>query len=344
MRKSAIALLGIVLAGVVVAAGFDTTQARQEIDLSVWLHERAAGHERWSGLSKACAASASCRHAPLSVGMPAVWDQPETPPMAVIPPGEFTLGSPSDEAGRFDDEGPRLQVSIGYGFAVSQYPVTRGEYAFFVQDAGYASTTECHGYDGETELRKKPRFTWRSPGFPQSLDDPVVCIAWNDAKAYVDWLSRRTGRTYRLLSEAEWEYSARAGDSGPWRPEERAGETCGGNGADLTAKTRFTDWEVANCRDGAIFTSPVGRYEANAFGLSDMLGNVWEWVEDCRNERYDAAGPRDGRALLTGDCGRRMMRGGSWHSHPRHLRPAARRADGAGIGYAAYGIRVARVL
>jgi formylglycine-generating enzyme required for sulfatase activity len=166
----------------------------------------------------------------------------------------------------------------------------------------------------------------------QTNNDPAVCVSWYDAKAYVDWLSRRTGKSYRLLTETEWEYTARAGTrTARWWGDDPAKGCDAANVADLSAKDRFTDWEVANCRDGALFTSPVGSYRANGFGLYDMLGNVWQWVEDCAP---------DGRSEAT--CSQRTMRGGSWHSNPRYVRSAVRRVDAAESGYAAYGIRVAR--
>ncbi|PWC91523.1 hypothetical protein TSH100_00505 [Azospirillum sp. TSH100] len=256
--------------------------------------------------------------------------------LVTIPAGTYLQGSPSTERERFPDEPEQRPAAIPQPIAVGRYPVTRGEYARFIEDSGYRPRTVCRGYAGETELLPRWHFSWRRPGFGQTNDDPAVCVSWYDASAYVDWLSRRTGEHYRLLTETEWEYAARAGSrTARWWGDDPAKGCDAANGADLTAKDRFTDWEVANCRDGALFTSPVGSYHANAFGLYDMLGNVWQWVEDCAEDSQaeDKSGGR---------CSRRMMRGGAWHSNPRYVRSAVRRADAAESGYAAYGLRVAR--
>ncbi|MCP1614786.1 formylglycine-generating enzyme required for sulfatase activity [Azospirillum lipoferum] len=308
--------VGAVVVLILVLAALAGWRRAEPEDLTGWRRERLVDFHVWQGRSTARE----------------TWDHPDAPVLVTIPAGSYLQGSPATETERFPDEPPQRPVSIPQPIAVGKYPVTRGEYARFIEDSGYRPQTVCRGYAGETELLPRWHFSWRRPGFEQTNEDPAVCVSWYDAKAYVDWLSRRTGKTYRLLTGAEWEYAARAGTrTARWWGDDPARGCDAANGADLTAKDRFTDWEVANCRDGALFTSPVGSYHANAFGLYDMLGNVWQWVEDCAP---------DSQAGET--CSGRVMRGGSWHSNPRYVRSAVRRVDAAESGYAAYGIRVAR--
>ena len=160
----------------------------------------------------------------------------------------------------------------------------------------------------------------------------MVCVSWKDAKAYVDWLSGKTGKGYRLLSEAEWEYVARGGTrtSRYWGAGE-GGQCEYANGA-------------ASCRDRSVYTAEVGSYRANGFGLHDVLGNVWEWVEDCWHEDYTGA-PVDGSAWTSGgECGYRVLRGGSWVAKPRNLRSAIRIRNSTGNRVNFLGFRIARTL
>ncbi|MGO9605899.1 MAG: SUMF1/EgtB/PvdO family nonheme iron enzyme [Candidatus Binataceae bacterium] len=231
------------------------------------------------------------------------------PQMRTVPAGVFTMGSPSSEPRRHDNEGPQHRVTIGYTFAVGKFPVTRDEYARFA-----------------SESRRDSR--WQNPGFAQTGNDPVVEVNWHDAKAYVAWLSEKTGHLYRLLSESEYEYLERAGtNTAYW---------WGDNAKDLCSRA-----DVSECDHFG--TVPVGSYAANAFGLYDMAGNVWEWTEDCWHNSY-AKAPEDGTAWMTGACDRRVLRGGSWNAHARSLRSADRDADGANVRVGDNGFRVARTL
>ena len=272
-------------------------------------------------------------------------DCPECPEMVVVPEGRFRMGSPSSEAGRRDDgrEGPVHLVTIGYRLAVGVNEVTRGEFARFVSATGRSMGNNCWTYEGG-EWKERSGRHWRSPGFSQTDSHPVVCVDWNDAKAYVRWLSGKTGEEYRLPSEAEWEYVARAGTRTAryWGESER-GQCRYANGADRTAKRRNSGWTTADCDDGYYQTAPVGTYEANGFGLNDVMGNVWEWTEDCWNGSY-AGAPRDGSAWTSGDCGRRVLRGGSWLLNPGNLRSAFRSRITTGIRNNNLGFRVARTL
>ena len=311
----------LVILLVLLLAGLTAWRRAGPENLTDWRDERLAVFQAWQAVGPARE----------------IWDHPDAPVLVTVPAGNSLQGAPETEAERFPEESPQRAVTIRHPFALGKYPVTRGEYARFVEDSGYRSQTICRGYAGETELLPRWHFSWRRPGFDQTNRDPAVCISWYDAKAYVDWLSRRTGHAYRLPTGEEWEYAARAGTgTARWWGDDPAAGCDAANGAALSAKDRFTDWEVANCRDGALFTAPVGSYRPNGFGLYDMLGNVWQWVEDCA-----ADGPAGSEAAGQA-CPRRTMRGGSWHSHPRYVRSAVRRVDGAESGYAAYGFRVVR--
>jgi formylglycine-generating enzyme required for sulfatase activity len=182
---------------------------------------------------------------------------------------------------------------------------------------------------------------WRDPGFAQTETHPVTCVNWYDARAYAEWLTRRTGRRYRLPSEAEWEFAARADSGGarPWGDAPEAG--CAfADGADRSLQQHFPGWSVAPCDDRHVFTAPAGSFAPNAFALQDMLGNLWEWVEDCWNESY-AGAPASEAAWLDGDCGLRVLRGGAWFTAPRLMRSASRFRDHRVHRFYFYGFRLA---
>ena len=260
------------------------------------------------------------------------------PELVVVPAGSFMMGSRASEEGRYDSEGPVHRVTISEAFAVGVYEVTRGEFGRFVAATGHKSGDSCWFWDGEwTEEEGKG---WRDPGFVQTERHPVVCVSWKDVQAYVKWLSGETGEEYRLLSASEWEYVARGGTGTAryWGGTE-SGQCRNANGAD-----RQTDYSGAvTCDDGYEWTAPVGSYGANGYGLYDVLGNVWEWTEDCWNESYEGA-PSDGRAWESGECGRRVVRGGSWYDLPRFLRSAYRFRNSTGFRFSSLGFRVARTL
>ena len=249
------------------------------------------------------------------------------PEMVVVPPGDFMMGSPSSEEGRFDAEDPRHRVMIGSSFAVGVYEVTRGEFGRFVSSTDRSMGDSCLTWEGgEWEYRSGRG--WRNPGFSQTDSHPVVCVSWEDARAYVRWLSGETGESYRLLSESEWEYVARAGTvTRYWWGNDigRNRTNCDGCGS---------RWDDES-------TAPVGSFAANAFGLHDVHGNVWEWVQDCWNDSY-AGAPGDGSAWESGECSRRVLRGGSWGDIPGLLRAADRVRDVTGYRDSNAGFRVAR--
>ena len=173
----------------------------------------------------------------------------------------------------------------------------------------------------------------------------MVCVSWRDAQAYVRWLSRETGKSYRLLSEAEWEYVARGGTATTWYWGDDETDQClHANGFDRSAKRRYPKWQTVECDDGAVHTSEAGEYKANAFGSARYVsGNVGEWVEDCWNESY-AGAPADGSAWTSGNCKKRVVRGGSWLDFPRYIRSANRFRNDTGLRNYIDGFRVARTL
>jgi formylglycine-generating enzyme required for sulfatase activity len=221
------------------------------------------------------------------------------PEMVVVPAGKFTMGSHKDEKDRYDNEGPQHDVTINRPFAVGKFHVTVDQFAAFV-----AATSYNDAYALDKWLNRND--AWHG----KNASRPAVGVSWDDAKAYVSWVAKKTGKSYRLLSEAEWEYAARAGTKTRYYFGENDKDLCRyGNG-------------VGEC-DGYKSIAPVGSFAPNAFGLYDMHGNAWQWVEDCYHENYSGA-PTDGSALTFGDCGRRVLRGGSWNNDSRDLRAASR--------------------
>jgi formylglycine-generating enzyme required for sulfatase activity len=262
-------------------------------------------------------------------------DCDDCPLMVALPAGSFTMGS--TEAERkwaveqgtkqewVDGEKPQHFVQIAQPFAVGQYEVTIGQFKTFVHATGHDMAGGCWGLkDGQ--WKNDTSRNWLAPGFEQTDNDPVTCVSWDDAKAFVDWLRNTTDQHYQLLSEAEWEYAARAGTTTRY--------AWGDN-----PPTR----EQANFGNNVGKTSEVGSYPANPWGLYDMNGNVWEWVEDCWNDSYQGA-PSDGSAWTSGNCSRRVLRGGSWYFRPENLRSAYRLWNYSGIGFIDFGFRVARTL
>lgn len=276
-------------------------------------------------------------------------DCPECPEMVVLPPGKFMMSSPPGEEGRDPDGGedPRHEVTIAYSFAVGKYEVTRDEYASFVKDTGLADPAGCNIHQAKMPNWPMIRgLNWHNTGFAQTDRDPAVCLNWNEAIAYTKWLSKKTGKKYGLLSESEWEYAARAGTTTAAYWGDKQKDACAyANGSDLTRKDKFPEWNADQpCHDGFIYTAPVGSFKPNAFGLYDMMGNVFEMTADCLNLNYSGA-PADGSAWTTGDCKNRINRGGSWTSTPGGLRSATRGYDDISMTRVVdLGFRVARDL
>lgn len=230
--------------------------------------------------------------------------------MVRIPPGKFLMGSLEDELGRWEAEGPQHEVTIGYSFEIGKYAVTFDEYDAFAK----ATNRILPGDKGWGRGKR-----------------PVINVSFDDAQAYAKWLSNQTGKKYRLPTEAEWEYAARAGTQNWYWWGDGTGRNnanCDGCGS---------EWDDQQ-------TAPVGLFKANAFGLHDTAGNVWEWVQDCCHENYNNA-PGDGSAWLDkdgGKCDRRVVRGGSWDYDPLNLRSAGRGRYGTDDMNNNLGFRIAR--
>ncbi len=271
------------------------------------------------------AAAASEKH-----GGETFHDCPDCPEMVTIPAGTFIIGAPEDEKGRYAEEGPQRRVSIRR-FAAGQYDVTRAQWAIFVAATKRKTTAGCIWSPSE---KGAPDASWQKLGFAQDGSHPVVCVSWADAQDYARWLSGRTQHSYRLLTESEWEYSARAGTKTAFPWGNTAGHEFANYGSDQCCGTGR-----ALGRDRWVYTSPVGSFPPNAFGLYDMSGNVLQWVQDCFSNSY-AELPVDGSAYKTqvklnlkGDlaemsgtesCAYHMLRGGDWGDSPALIRSASR--------------------
>ena len=266
------------------------------------------------------------------------------PEMVVVPAGKFLMGSPKNEEGRYDDEGPQRTVTIAKPFAVGKFEVTRDEFKAFVKATGHKVGETCWTFEGNKSKKRSGR-SYLNPGYMQKATHPVVCVNWDDANAYATWLSSKSGKSYRLLTEGEWEYAARAGTTTRFSYGETDQQCSYANGADQTAKASGLpkDWTYAGCKDGYDRTAPVGSFKPNAFGFYDMHGNAWEWVEDCSKDSYTDA-PSDGTASTSGDCSRRVVRGGSWNYSPDYLRSALRGRDSTDLRGNWLGFRVGRAL
>lgn len=268
-------------------------------------------------------------------------DCPQCPELVVLPQGRFTMGSSEDERQREEVpafvaswEAPQREVAIAQTVAIGRYEITRGQFAEFVRESGRTIPDGCKVFDSTTGTwRDDPGRSWRSPGFDQTDMHPVVCIAWADAKAYTDWLSRRTGKPYMLASRAIWEFAARSGTASARYWGDDRSETCRyANVADESRTKAFPAVRqdsrmLVPCNDGFARTAPVGSFAPNAFGVHDILGNVWEFTEDCFTESLERL-PVDGSAYVAESCNFRTLAGGSYSSRPSEVRAAQRGRGG----------------
>ena len=269
------------------------------------------------------------------------------PDMVYLPGGNFTMGSDADELNRDDDEGPQTEVWIA-PFAMMGCEVTRGEFETFVTATGYISTSGTKGCytesaKGEGDFNQQAGKTWRDGLIGQTSTHPVVCVSWQDAQAYAQWVSLLTGHVYRLPSEAEFEYALRAGSTQTFPWPTRSKQCMHANGADQSTLSRYQGFTSADCDDGFEITAPVASLLANPLGLHDLSGNVWEWVSDCWNANHKG-GTANGLARSDGNCDLLVLRGGSWSSGPVNLRSAYRSRDNADDSNGSVGFRLARAL
>ena len=282
-------------------------------------------------------------------------DCPDCPKMIVVRGDTFMMGSLKSEKDSRDRERPRHKVRIKT-FAMGQYEVTRGQFHAFVKETGYEAGNKCWTFEKDG-INERTGGNYLNPGFSQTDDHPVVCVSWTDAQAYVAWLSRKTGKVYRLLTEAEWEYVATTKKQSRYFFGDNARDLClYGNGADrvfqkqlgkkMLERYKSKKWVINDCSDRyGLTTAPVGTYRANDFDLYDVHGNVLEWVEDCYHKTYQSA-PNDGSAWLKangGDGKKRVLRGGSWSIYPEVLRARNRNWSIRGDRNDIVGFRVARM-
>ena len=282
--------------------------------------------------------------AAVDVSRAAVKDRADLPEMVKVPAGTFVMGADTGEPGR--PEGPAHNVNIPRAFALGRFEVTNAQYSAFVAATGYAAPGPCRTLvDGA--FATSAAHDWKDPGLGQAPrpDEPVVCASWRDATAYAAWLSKRTGKSWRLPTEAEWEYAARAGSAAeyPWGRD--VDQACAhANLYAAEADSLKLGWAPLACSDGAKFLSKVGRYKANAFGLHDMIGNVWEWTQDCYVAPYPAM-PVDGGAVeVEGACERRTVRGAAWMTRADRGRSSFRGRDPETARFSYFGFRVAQDL
>jgi formylglycine-generating enzyme required for sulfatase activity len=242
------------------------------------------------------------------------------PEMVVVPAGQFMMGSPESEIGRGSNEGPQRKVTMP-SLAIGKYEIT------FAQWDACAAEGGCSHKPGDETWGRGRR--------------PAINVSWHDATEFVAWLSRKTGKPYRLPTEAEWEYAARAvADASEPHPPFSTGSTINYRQANYDANFTYADGKMGLYRQKTV---EVGSFRRNAFGLHDMHGNVWEWVQDCYRDSYSGA-PTDGSAVEARDCSLRILRGGSWNYFPQLLRSAYRYATAPEVRLDMVGLRVARSL
>ncbi|GAB3550222.1 formylglycine-generating enzyme family protein [Noviherbaspirillum agri] len=291
----------------------------------------------------------------------------------LIPAGEFLMGSdesvealakgfPHYDVKRFlelTDEQPVHRVRITRPFFMGKHEVTVGQFRRFLAASGYRPESEADGtggygynpsYDpaksvkGDAFEGRDRKYSWQNPGFPQDDAHPVVNVTWNDAVAMAKWLSATEGRTYRLPTEAEWEYAARAGTRSRYHSgNDPQSLLAAANVFDADAMQHWPKWRTfaLTGSDGFAFTAPVGSFAPNAFGLFDMHGNVWEWTADWHDDRYYANSPVDDpQGPASGTV--RVRRGGSWHTWPLYARSSYRNWNAPQTRYTLVGIRLVR--
>ena len=280
----------------------------------------------------------------------------ECPEMVVIPSGKFLMGSPQGERGRnvdirnhdeddtFGPGGSRVEVSINR-FALGVYEITHKQFKTFVRDTGYDAGGDCYvALNGSRFWKQHPGGGWDNSGRKTRDESAATCIDWFTTQAFTRWLSLRTGYTYRLPSESEFEYAVRAGTDTPYFFGTNLEDVCRyGNVPDATLNAVSPGRKTVLCDDGYETMAPVGQFDPNPFGIYDMTGNVWEWLQDCYQNSYVEI-PRDGTPLIKSECSAYSIRGGSWGYDLASLRSADRSDDPPELRFDGIGFRVARNL
>jgi formylglycine-generating enzyme required for sulfatase activity len=254
--------------------------------------------------------------------------------------GCVQLGSAEGDAERRYNE-RQHQVCV-QAFALGKYEVTLGEFRQFATTTGHQVPSGCWAWNG-TQWDNNPLYRWDSPGFTQTEEQPVVCVSWDDTQAYLAWLNRTTGQQYRLATEAEWEYAARAQTqtARPWGDAPEA--ACEyANGADRSSLQTFNWSPIHECSDGQIYTAPIGSYRANAWGLHDMLGNAAEWTCSEYDRNYGDTWALHCATAKTIETDPRVIRGGAWANVPDWVRSAQRVGKPPATRFNYVGFRLAR--
>ncbi len=231
--------------------------------------------------------------------------------------GPVTLGDRDGQA----DERPLVEVHVD-SFYLQQAEVTRALFQAFVRSNPAFRSAECWVYQGAWV--KSETASWLDPGYRQESNHPVVCISWQDVQLFIKWINTTTGYKFRLPTEAEWEYAARAGSQDRYHWGSDPSGLCKyANASDAQTLKRFPSFKSNKCDDGYLETAPIKQYLPNLYGIYDIYGNVWEWVQDCWNDHYRDM-PKTGKARLHGDCQRRVFRGGGWGDNPNFARSGLR--------------------
>lgn len=283
-------------------------------------------------------------------------DCEDCPEMVVLPAGTFMMGSTPEEttlaevrADAAQREQPKHAVTLAKPFAIGKYEVTLAEYRAFVTATNRPDPDRCITWTESTNTWGEVEgASWQNAQFYQGEDHPVGCLDLVDVRDYAAWLSEVTGHSYRVPSEAEWEYAARGGTATNQTWGNTMEDMCRfANASDLTRAdvhqgVRDTPTRFFDCRDGFVYTAPVGSFPPNAYGLHDMVGNIWEWVEDCFIIGYDGA-PTDGSIRYDeNNCDRLIVRGGGWYARNWFMRPAGRSREHPEYRSTTLGLRVVR--
>lgn len=315
----------------------------ERIDAIIYGWTNARELERRGRITNTPTPNDFVRETPTAAPTPIPPRVPE-PEMVSIRGGTFMMGSPAGETGRNSDE-KQHSVTVR-NFSIAKHEVTVGEFRRFVNSSGYKTDAEknadgkqgCYAYNG-TKWDYTAGRSWKSPGFTQTDRHPAVCISQRDALAYVAWLGKATGKRYGLPTEAQWEYAARAGTSTARYWGNDSDQACrSANVADESMKriSGYTGWTLHNCNDQTSYTAEVGRYNANSWGLKDMLGNVWEWTCSAYDKDYGGAENK------CASSGNRVLRGGSWLISPDGVRSASRLRSTASYRVNRIGFRLSR--
>ena len=278
------------------------------------------------------------------------------PEMVVLPAGAFMMGSTEEEtligqvrADAAEREQPKHAVTLAKPFAIGKYEVTLAEYRAFVEATNRPDPDRCITWTEETEVwGEVDGASWHNATFYQGEDHPAGCLDLQDVRDYSAWLSKTTGARYRVPSEAEWEYAARGGTTTVQTWGDTMDEMCrfanasDRTRADVHTRVRDEPTRFFECRDGYVYTAPVGSFPPNAYGLYDMVGNIWEWVEDCFIVGY-AGAPADGSVRYDpNNCERLIVRGGGWYARNWFMRPAGRSREHPDYRSTTLGLRVVR--